>query len=308
MIKEQLWTELYRPKTVQDTILPAHLKEIFQSFVDKKFVPNLLLTGSTGIGKTTIAKAMLNQLEAEYIIINGSLERNIDTLRYDIQRFASSLSMFGSKKYVIIDEADGLNAQSTQPALKAFIEEYSKNCGFIFTCNYQNRILPELRGRCAIVEFKIAKSEAAGLANDFFNKITEILDIEKVKYDKKAVAAIINLYYPDWRHIINELQKYSSTGCIDSGILSTTEGMKPLIGYLKDKNFTNVRKWVAEHTDNDATSIYRHFYDTASQHFQNNSIPILVMLIAKYQGAFCADSEINLAAFFVEVMGSCAFK
>ena len=223
MIDNPLWVERYRPQTIADTILPEDLKATFQQFVDQKSVPNLLLTGSAGVGKTTVARAMLEELECDYIIINGSLNGNIDTLRTTIQNFASSVSFTGGRKYVIIDEADYLNANSTQPALRNFMEEYSKNCGFILTCNFKNRIIEPLHSRCSVIEFKINKNDMADLAKQFMKRVKNILEIENIEYDKEAVAAIIMKYFPDWRRVLNELQRYSATGRVDTGILSNLQ-------------------------------------------------------------------------------------
>lgn len=307
-----LWVEMYRPPTVADTVLPQTLKQTFQQFVDDGAVPNLLLTGRAGMGKTTVAKAMLEQLNCDYIIINGSLNGNIDTLRNDIQQFASSVSLGGGRKYVILDEADYLNPNSTQPALRNFIEEFSKNCGFILTCNYKNRIIPELHSRCSVIEFKIPSSEKPKLAAKFFKRVTDILISQKVEYDEKAVAAVIEKHFPDFRRTLNELQRYAACGRIDAGILvnQTDFPLKELVGYMKNKDFTNVRKWVGQNVDVDTTTLFRKFYDTASDHLKPASIPQLVLIIAEYQykQAFVADSEINVVAFLTEVMVECEFK
>ena len=312
MIDNPLWVERYRPQTIADTILPEDLKATFQQFVDQKSVPNLLLTGSAGVGKTTVARAMLEELECDYIIINGSLNGNIDTLRTTIQNFASSVSFTGGRKYVIIDEADYLNANSTQPALRNFMEEYSKNCGFILTCNFKNRIIEPLHSRCSVIEFKINKNDMADLAKQFMKRVKNILEIENIEYDKEAVAAIIMKYFPDWRRVLNELQRYSATGRIDSGILvnMSDDSFKTLIGFLKNKNYTGVRKWVSENSDIESTELFRKFYDLASEVMVLNSIPQLVIYLADYQykAAFVADHEINTLAFLTEVLAECEFK
>lgn len=307
-----LWVEMYRPPTVADTILPQALKQTFQQFVTDGAIPNLLLTGKAGMGKTTVAKAMLDELSCDYIVINGSLNGNIDTLRNDIQQFASSISLNGGRKYVILDEADYLNPNSTQPALRNFIEEFSKNCGFILTCNYKNRIIPELHSRCSVIEFKIPSTEKPKLAAKFFKRVTDILASQKVVFDEKAVAAVVEKHFPDFRRTLNELQRYAACGRIDAGILvnHTDFTLKELVGYMKNKDFTNVRKWVGQNVDVDVNVLFRKFYDTAADHLKPASIPQLVLIIAEYQykQAFVADNEINTVAFLTEVMVECEFK
>lgn len=306
MNEEFLWVEKYRPKTIEDTILPVELKSIFQQFVDQKNIPNLILSGTAGVGKTTVARAMLEQLGCDYIVINGSMNGNIDTLRNDILNFASSVSLSGGRKYVILDEADYLNANSTQPALRNFMEEFSRNCGFILTCNFKNRIIEPLHSRCSVVDFKISKKDMAKLAGQFFKRVESILGAEGIEYDKPAVAEIIQKYFPDWRRVLNELQRYSATGKIDSGILANLQqtSIRELIDFMKDKNYTEVRKWAKNNIDTDINVLYNEFYATASDFFSPKSIPLLVTLIAKYQyqNAFVANSEINFAAFLAEVM------
>jgi DNA polymerase III delta prime subunit len=312
MLEEFLWVEKYRPKTIEETILPQELKTTFQQFVDQKNIPNLILSGSAGVGKTTVARAMLEQLECDYIIINGSMNGGIDTLRNDIQNFASTMSLYGGRKYVILDEADYLNANSTQPALRNFMEEFSKNCGFILTCNFKNRIIEPLHSRCSVIDFKISKKDMAKLAGQFFKRVQTILETEGVVYDKPVVAEIIQKYFPDWRRVLNELQRYSATGKIDSGILANIQetSIKELVDLLKDRNFTEVRKWIMQNMDQDQNHIFRKFYDSAKDYFKKESIPELVLLISQfqYQAAFAADPEINLAAFFVKVMTDCEFQ
>ena len=309
MAEEFLWVEKYRPKTVADTILPAELKATFQQFVDQKNIPNLILAGSAGVGKTTIARAMLEELGCDYLVINGSMNGNIDTLRNEILEFASAMSLSGGRKYVILDEADYLNANSTQPALRNFMEEFSKNCGFILTCNFVNRIIEPLHSRCSIVEFKFAKKELPSLAQQMMTRACSILDKENVAYDKAAVVELLKKHLPDWRRLINELQRYSATGKIDSGILvnTTQESVKLLIEAMKDKNFSQVRKWVGEHSDTDTAELYRQFYDNAVTYFNPKSVPQLVLILAKYQyqAAFVADHEINNAACLLEIMLDC---
>lgn len=306
MLEEFLWVEKYRPKTIQDTILPDNLKQTFQEFVNQGNIPNLLLSGSAGCGKTTVARAMLEELGCDYIVINGSLNGNIDTLRNEIMQFASSVSLMGGRKYVILDEADYLNPNSTQPALRNFMEEFSRNCGFILTCNFKNRIIEPLQSRCSVVEFKIKKTDLPVMASQMMKRLAYILNTEGVEYDKSVLAELIKKHYPDWRRVINELQRYSATGKIDSGLLAniTETSLKSLIGNLKDKDFTSMRKWVADNMDSDATTIFRTLYDAANQFVARGSIPNLVMIISKYQyqAAFVADHEINLTACLTELM------
>ena len=313
MIRDDfLWVEKYRPRTIDSTILPVDLKATFQQFIDQKNVPNLLLTGRAGVGKTTVARAMLEELQCDYVIINGSMNGNIDTLRNEIRDFASSVSFSGGRKYVILDEADYLNPNSTQPALRNFMEEYSKNCGFILTCNFKNRIIEPLHSRCSVIEFKIDKEDKPKMASQFFKRVCSILNDEGVTYDQKAVIEVITKFFPDWRRVLNELQRYSSTGKIDSGVLVnfSEENLKGLVELLKVKNFTEVRKWVAENTDIDQTVFFRKLYDTASQYLKTNSIPQLVITLAEYQykAAFVADHEINILACLTEIMAEGEFK
>lgn len=306
-----LWVEKYRPKTINDTILPADLKAIFQKFVDNKNIPNLILAGSAGVGKTTVARAMLEQLNCDYIVINGSMNGNIDTLRNEILNFASAVSLTGGRKYVILDEADYLNPNSTQPALRNFMEEFSKNCGFLLTCNFKNRIIEPLHSRCSLVDFKISKKDMAKLALQFMKRVEQILATENVEFDKAVIAEIIQKYFPDWRRVLNELQKYSSTGKIDSGILSSiqVESIKELIDLMKAKNYSEMRNWVNNNLDTDVNVLYRQFYDTASEYLEKTSVPYLVLLIAKYQyqNAFAANADINFMAFLTETMIECKF-
>ena len=311
-MEEFLWVEKYRPKNINDCILPEGLKQTFNSFIQQGNIPNLLLSGSAGIGKTTVARAMLEQLQADYIIINGSMNGNIDTLRNDIQQFASTISFTGGRKYVILDEADYLNANSTQPALRNFMEEFSRNCGFILTCNFKNRIIEPLHSRCSVVEFKIAQEDLPKLGVQFLKRVLGILDGNGITYDKTVVAELVRKHLPDWRRVLNELQRYSVNGTIDSGIFVNLqdENLKQLIGAIKEKKFTDMRKWVAENSDTDSSQLYRAFYDQAYSIVKPNSIPELIMLIAKYQyqAAFVADPEINTAAFLTEVMVSVEFQ
>lgn len=313
MQDEFLWVEKYRPKTVNDTILPETLKATFQQFVDQDNIPNLLLTGRAGVGKTTIAKAMLEEIGADYIIINGSMNGNIDTLRTEISNFASSVSFTGGRKYVILDEADYLNPNSTQPALRNFMEEFSKNCGFILTCNFKNRIIEPLHSRCSVVEFKIANEDKQKIAGQFFKRISIILDKEGVEYDKQTVAEVVKTYFPDWRRVLNELQRYSSTGRIDSGVLAnkSADNLNALITLMKERNFTDVRKWVAENTDVDSAVLYRSLYDLLPTKIgSTQSIADAIIILAEYQykEAFVANSEINRVAALATLMAEVDWK
>lgn len=306
-MEEFLWVQKYRPRTVDEAILPKELKDTFQKFVDDKNVPNLLLSGRAGVGKTTVARAMLDELGADYIVINGSMNGNIDTLRVDIQNFASTVSFSGGRKYVILDEADYLNANSTQPALRNFMEEFSKNCGFILTCNFANRIIEPLQSRCSVVNFSINTSDRPKLAAQFFKRVLTILDTEHVEYEQKAVAELINTYFPDWRRVLNELQRYAATGRIDSGILRNkgSESIETLIGLLKDKRFSDVRKWVGENSDIDSSTLYRALYDILpTKIVSTSSIANAIIILAEYEykEAFVANPEINRAAAMATLM------
>jgi len=312
-MQEFIWSQKYRPSTVQDTILPKELKDVFQRFVDDKNIPNLLLTGRAGIGKTTIAKAMLDEIGADYIIINGSMNGNIDTLRNEIANFASTVSFSGGRKYVILDEADYLNPQSTQPALRNFMEEFSKNCGFILTCNFKNRIIEPLHSRCSVVEFKISNKDKPKIAMQFFKRVCTILETEGVEYDQKAVAELVQLYFPDWRRVLNELQRYSSTGRIDAGILTnkSSDNINTLVDLMKDKNFTAVRKWVADNSDIDSAVLYRQLYDllpTRADNTQSVADAIIILAEYQYKEAFVANSEINRVAALATLMAEVGWK
>lgn len=311
ILKDFLFVEKYRPKTVADTILPETLKKQFQQFVDQKNIPNLLLCGGAGVGKTTVAKAMLEELGCDYIVINGSLSAGVETLRNDIKNFASTMSLSGGRKYVILDEADGLN-HIVQPALRNFLEEYSATCGFIFTANYKFKIIEPLWSRCSVIEFKIPPSEKASIAKQILKRCFYILDQEKIEYDKKAVAELIMKFYPDWRRVINELQAYSATGKIDSGILAnlSDDNIINLINFLKEKNFTDTRKWIAENSDIEPVQLFDKIYDKSNQYLEKSSIPELILILAKYsyQSAHVAQQEINTAACMIEIMSSCQFK
>ena len=312
MNEDFLWVEKYRPKTIEETILPCELKQTFQQFVDQKNIPNIILSGTAGVGKTTVARAMLEQLGCDYIIINGSMNGNIDTLRNEILNFASAVSLSGGRKFVILDEADYLNANSTQPALRNFMEEFSRNCGFIFTCNFKNRIIEPLHSRCSVIDFKISKKAMAKLASQFFKRVTTILQSEGIEFDSKVVAEVINKHFPDWRRVLNELQRYSATGKIDTGILVNLQetSIKELIGFMKDKNFTEIRKWTKNNLDVDVNQLFNQFYEVSSEVMDTLNSAQLVLHLAKYQyqNAFAANPEINFLAFLVEVMRDCEFK
>jgi DNA polymerase III delta prime subunit len=308
-----LWVEKYRPQKIEDCVLPQSLKDTFKQYIDQGELPSFLFSGTAGVGKTTVAKALCNEIGAEYIMINGSDEgRSIDVLRTTIKGFASTVSLTDSKKVVIIDEADYMNAQSVQPALRSFIEEFSANCRFIFTCNFKNRIIEPLHSRCAVIEFKIESKDKQEIAASFFKRATQILKQEEVAFDPKVVAELITKHFPDYRRILNELQRYSVSGKIDSGILvnMSQESFKDLIKLMKEKNFTEVRKWVAKQSDADTTTLFRELYDTATQNIEPNSIPQLVLTLADYQykAAFVADHELNIMAALTEVMANCKFK
>lgn len=308
-----LWTEKYRPRTIDECILPDRLKDRFKAFIGQGDVPNLLLTGGPGVGKTTVARAMVAELGCDDLVINGSMDGNIDTLRNTISQFASSVSIIGTgRKYVILDEADYLNAQSTQPALRNFMELYEKNCGYIFTCNYMHKIIEPLHSRCSVVDFKLNKTDRLAMAPQMLRRLEYILDAEGVEYDKKALADVIMRYVPDWRRCINELQRYAATGKIDSGILLdlTSDAFGELIQLMKAKKFSEVRLWIKEHADIETATLYRTFYDQASKLFEPASVPALIMILGEYQShaAFVADHEINNAACFARIMAECLFK
>jgi DNA polymerase III delta prime subunit len=309
---QYLWVEKYRPQTIEECILPDSMKKTFKEFINSGELPNFLFCGGAGVGKTTVAKALCNEIGAEYLFINGSEESGIDVLRSKIKNFASSVSLTDAKKVVILDEADYLNANSTQPALRGFIEEFSNNCRFIFTCNFKNRIIEPLHSRCAVIEFKIENSEKPKIAAGFYRRVIDILSFEKVQTDSKVVAELITKYFPDYRRILNELQRYSVSGIIDSGILVNLgdESYTELIKNLKAKNFTEVRKWVGKNSDIESTELFRKLYDKAIDYLEQGSIPQLVLILAEYQykAAFVADREINTMAALTEVMAQLKFK
>jgi DNA polymerase III delta prime subunit len=314
MNSDFIWVEKYRPKTIEDCILPENIKKTFSDFLNKGEIPNMLLCGPPGVGKTTVAKALCNELGVDVYVINGSDEgRFLDTVRNNAKNFASTVSLSSDAKHkvVIIDEADN-TGNDVQLLLRAFIEEFAGNCRFIFTCNYKNKIIEPLHSRCAVVEFGIKGKEKTQLAGSFFKRLQDILDAEGVRYDPKVLAELINKHFPDWRRVLNECQRYSVGGEIDSGILASFSdiAVNDLIKHLKDKNFTEVRKWVVANLDNDSSIILRRVYDALYSVLLPQSIPAAVLVIAKYQYqiAFVADQEINLLAALIEIMAECEFR
>lgn len=307
-----LWVEKYRPRSIDECVLPEDLKNTFSEFVKDKHIPNLILCGTAGVGKTTVAKAMLDEIGATSMMINGSEESGIDVLRTKIKNFASTVSLEGGRKYIILDEADYLNPQSTQPALRGFMEEFHKNCGFILTCNYKNRLIEPLQSRCSVIDFQIKNGERITLAKEFFQRTQQILTEENIKFEPKAVAELINSYFPDWRRVLNELQRYGASGQIDAGILLNigNENIKELITFLKKKEFTNVRKWIVNNLDNDPSRVYRTIYDSLYENLDPSTIPHAVVILSDYQykSAFVADQEINMLACMTEIMSQVKFK
>ena len=303
---EFLWSEKYRPKKIDDCILPEDLKKTFKEYVNKGEIPNLLFYGTAGLGKTTVAKAMCEEVGCDYLFINGSSENGIDTFRNKITNYASSMSLSGGRKVIIIDESEYLNPNSVQPALRSAMEEFSTQCTFIFTCNYKNRIIEPLHSRFAAIEFKIPANQKAKIASQFFKRVEYILTAEKITYKREVVAEIIKKYFPDNRKILNELQKYSVTGNIDEGILAQVADadLQPLVNAMKSKDFTSVKKWCANNSDNDPDRIFRKIYDNMSEFLKPNSIPPVILILSKYQyqKAFCTDQEINLIACLVEIL------
>jgi len=311
-MQEFLWVEKYRPNTIDDCILPLQLKKDFEEILKQGELQNLLLTGTAGTGKTTVAKALCKQLDLDYLLINGSEESGIDTLRNKIKQFASTVSLQGGYKVVILDEADYLNPQSTQPALRGFIEEFSANCRFILTCNFKNRVIEPLHSRCSVIEFNIPKKEAERLCSVMMARLMHILDAEGIKYEAPVLAELIMKHVPDWRRVINELQRYSVSGVIDSGILVqlSDTSLNDLMIFLKEKNFKKMRKWVADNMDSEPAALYRKVYDNMYDYVDSSSIPQLVLILADYQykNAFVADHELNTVACLTEVMAGVKFK
>jgi|TARA_B100002019_G_C21274717_1_gene604638 DNA polymerase III delta prime subunit len=311
MSNEFLWVEKYRPQTIEDCILPDTLKQTFQKIVDGGELPNMMFTGTAGLGKTTVARALCNQLNLDHIVINGSEEGNIDTLRGKIKQFASSVSLSGGYKVVILDEADYLNPQSTQPALRGFIEEFSRNCRFILTCNFKNRIIEPLHSRCGVYEFNTTKSEMQGLCGSFMKRLQNILSQEKVDFKNEVLAEVISKYAPDWRRILNETQRNSISGRLTvDALVSDNDQYSDLYKHLKNKDFKKMRSWVVNNIDVEPASIFRGIYNTMNGNVQSTSIPQLVLILADYQykNAFVADHELNLVACLTEVMANVEFK
>ena len=314
-MSDYLWVEKYRPKKIRDCILPEDTKKTFTEFLKQKEIPNLLLSGTAGTGKTTVARALCEELGTDYIIINGSDEgRQIDTLRHKIKNFASTVSLTeqSAHKVVIVDEADYMNADSVQPALRNFIETFHSNCRFIFTCNYKSKILPALHSRCTVIDFAIKNGQKVKTAQALLKRLGKILEEEKIKYDNKVLAELIQKHYPDFRRVINELQRYSVRGEIDSGILfSLSEAnTKELVKILKEKRFNDMRKWVINNLDKEPSSLFSTIYSVLYANLEGNSVPQAVLIIAGYQykSAFVADQEINMVACLTEIMANCKFK
>lgn len=305
-----LWVERYRPRKLDDCILPDDQLKTFREFVATGEIPNMLLCGSAGVGKTTIARAICEELGCDYIIINGSEESGIDVLRTKIREFASSVSFGGKTKVVILDEADYLNPNSTQPALRAFIEEFANNCRFIFTCNFKNRIIAPLHSRTAVIEFKLTKADRPKMAGRFMKRLSDILATENVTFDEKVVAEVLKKHFPDYRRVLNELQRYSVSGTIDEGILVNVQevNMKELVSSLKSKDFKKMRNWVVDNIDNDPNLIFRKIYDTILDEVKYPSQLVLLLADYQYKAAFAANPEINLVACLAEIMAGMEWK
>ena len=306
-----LFVEKYRPKTISECILPKGIKKTFLSILDSSEIPNMMFTGSQGVGKTTVAKALCNELGLDYILINGSEQGNIDTLRGKIKQFASSVSLMGGYKVIILDEADYLNPQSTQPALRAFIEEFSNNCRFIFTCNFKNRIIKPLHSRCSVYDFSIPNKEKPVLAGEFFKRLQNIVKDEELDIPTPGLVLLIEKYFPDWRRVLNEMQRYGITGDTASEISNiNNDNFKELMSILKDKNFRKMRKWVVDNIDLEASAVFRKVYDTVYDYVTPASIPEVIVTLAEYQykDAFVADHELNTVACLTQVMASADWK
>jgi DNA polymerase III delta prime subunit len=313
MSDQYLWVEKYRPATIDECILPEKLKQTFKEYIATGELPTFLFSGTAGVGKTTVARALCNEVGADVLFINGSDEgRSIDTLRTTIKGFASTVSLTDAKKVVILDEADYMNAQSVQPALRGFIEEFSNNCRFIFTCNFKNKIIEPLHSRCAVIDFKIDNAEKPAIAAGFFKRVTQILKTEGIDYDTKVVVELVNKHFPDYRRILNELQRYSVSGKIDTGLLvnMSDESYKTLVMNLKEKDFKKTRQWIAQNSDIETSSLFDHLYEKASEYMEPASIPTMVLLLADYQykDAFVANHELNTMAAMTEIMLQCKFK
>lgn len=308
--EDLIWVEKYRPKKIEECILPERLKKPFQEYVNQKSIPNLLLCGGAGVGKTTVAKAMCNEVGCDYMIINGSDENGVDVVRDKIKTYASSMSLSGGRKVIIIDEADYLSVNA-QAAFRNAIETFSSNCSFIFTCNYKSKLIEPLHSRCAVIEFSLKNNEKAGMASQFFKRVQGILKSEEVVFDDKVIAEVVKKHFPDFRRVINELQRFSQMGDIDTGILAqiTDVTISEVVGYLKDKDFGAIRKWVGSN-DIDPTELYRKLYDNLYDILKPVSIPQAVIIIAdySYKQSFVADAEINVMACLTELMVSVEFK
>ena len=312
MSESLLWVEKYRPRTIEDCILPESIKKTLRDVVSQNKIPNMMFTGTSGIGKTTAARAICNETKADYLIINGSDEgRMIDTLRTKLTQFCSTISLSGSRKVVIIDEADYMNADSVQPAMRNFTERFADNCSFIFTCNYKNRIIEPIHSRCAVIDFSLKNGEKQVIAARFMKRVEGILTDESIDYDKEVIAKLVLKHFPDFRRVLNELQRYSTSGEINSGVLANIKEMnlKELIDSLREKNFSKMRQWAVANVDNDPATVYRKIYDELYTVVDKGSIPQAVLTIAEYQykSAFVADQEINLVACLVELMAECEF-
>jgi len=311
-MQEFLWVEKYRPQKIDDCILSLDLKRVFTNIISKGELQNMMFTGTAGTGKTTVARALCNELDLDYIVINGSEESGIDTLRNKIKQFASSVSLSGGYKVVILDEADYLNPQSTQPALRGFIEEFSANCRFILTCNFKNRVIEPLHSRCSVIEFAMPKKERDSLAGQFMQRVQQILAVESINSDPAVLAELIIKYFPDFRRTLNELQRYSNFGKIDSGILVNVSdvSLDSLMNALKVKDFKKMRQWVADNIDTEPAAMFRKLYDNMNDFVEPQSIPQLVLILADYQykNSFVADHELNMVACLTEVMAGVKFK
>ena len=313
MSDQYLWVEKYRPATIDECILPEKLKQTFKDYIATGELPTFLFSGTAGVGKTTVARALCNEVGADVLFLNGSDEgRSIDMLRMNIRGFASTVSLTAAKKVVILDEADYMNPQSVQPALRGFIEEFSNNCRFIFTCNFKNKIIEPLHSRCAVIDFKIDNAEKPAIAAGFFKRVTQILKTEGIDYDTKVVVELVNKHFPDYRRILNELQRYSVSGKIEAGLLvnMSDESYKTLVMNLKEKDFKKTRQWIAQNSDIETSSLFDHLYEKASEYLEPVSIPTMVLILADYQykDAFVANHELNTMAAMTEIMLQCKFK